>query len=84
MSQYLFLLMADILQKLVKADGGIRHPLVQGPCPILQYADDTIILVRGCTEDATRLKQALQLFSEATGLSINFSKSSHSDAYSPV
>lgn len=83
LSPYLFLLMADILQKLVKADGGIRHPLVQGPCPILQYADDTIILVRGCTEDATRLKQALQLFSEATGLSINFSKSTVTPMHIP-
>lgn len=75
LSPYLFLLVADLLQKLVKADGGIRHPLVDGPCPILQYADDTIILIRGVQEDAARLKQVLDTFAAATGLVINFSKS---------
>jgi hypothetical protein len=83
LSPYLFLLVADILQKLIKADRGIRHPLMLGPCPMLQYADDTIILVRGCTEDATRLKHALQLFSEATRLSINFSKSTVTPMHIP-
>lgn len=67
--------MADLLQKLVKADDGIRHPLMDGPCPVLQYADDTIILIRGVQEDAARLKQTLELFAAATGLVINFSKS---------
>lgn len=33
--------MADVLQKLIKAEGNIRHPLMEGPCPVLQYADDT-------------------------------------------
>lgn len=75
LSPYLFLLVADVLQKLIKADDGIRHPLMEGPCPVLHYADDTIILVRGDSGDATRLKQKLDMFSAATGLVINFNKS---------
>ena len=45
LSPYLFLLVADVLQALVKADSSIHHPLTDGSCPILQYADDTILLV---------------------------------------
>ena len=75
LSPYLFLLVADVLQKPIKADGGIRHPLMEGPCPVLQYAVDTIILVRGESEDAARPKQTLDMFSAATGLVINFNKS---------
>jgi hypothetical protein len=37
--------------------------------------DDTIILIQGELEDAAKLKQTLDLFSAATGLVINFSKS---------
>lgn len=59
LSSYLFLLMADVLQRLIKKGGGIRHPLMEGPCPMFQYADDTIILVSGELEDVTRLKQVL-------------------------
>ena len=55
LSPYLFLLVADVLQRLIKADDNIRHPLMEGSCPILQYADDTIILIRGDPGDATGL-----------------------------
>jgi hypothetical protein len=47
MSPYLFLLVADVLQTLIKTDGQARHPLVDSPCPILQYTDDTLILLQG-------------------------------------
>jgi hypothetical protein len=42
---------------------------------VLEYADDTIILVRGELEDASRLKHLLDMFSAATDLAINFGKS---------
>jgi hypothetical protein len=48
---------------------------VESPCPVLQYADDTIILVWGDSGDATRLKQMLDMFLAATGLVIKFNKS---------
>ena len=38
LSPYLF-------QAFVKADSSIHHPLTDGSCPVLQYADDTILLV---------------------------------------
>jgi hypothetical protein len=46
LSPYLFLLVADVLQMLIKKDAGICHPMANGPCPVLQYADDMIILAR--------------------------------------
>jgi mannosylglycoprotein endo-beta-mannosidase len=46
MSPYLFLLVADILQQMVKSDDRIKHPAASDlPSPVLQYADDTLILL---------------------------------------
>jgi hypothetical protein len=67
---------ADILQRLVKQDGGLLHPLVDGLPPlVLQYADDTLIILRAVPGAAERLKKILDDFANATGLIINFSKS---------
>jgi hypothetical protein len=41
----------------------------------LQYADDTLIVLRGNLADVQCLKDVLGLFSDATGLSINYHKS---------
>ena len=76
MSPYLFLLVADVLQTLIKQDGGVRHLLVADmPCPVLQYADDTLILLRGKVVDVCRLKLLLDQFSDAPGLCIDYNKS---------
>ncbi|CAO2147693.1 unnamed protein product [Urochloa humidicola] len=75
LSPYLFLLVADVLQRLIKEDGAVRHPLIDAPCPVLQYADDTLILVRTESDDVIRLRSLLDAFSTATGLKINYSKS---------
>jgi hypothetical protein len=75
LSPYLFLLVADMLQALIKADMDIRHPLTNSSCPILQYVDDTIFLVRVDQEDVRRLKHTLEMFSATMGLRINFYKS---------
>jgi hypothetical protein len=75
MSPYFFLLVADVLQTLIKTDGQVRHPLADSPCTVLQYADDTLILLRGELKDVERLKLLLDLFSAATGLKINYDKS---------
>lgn len=54
----------------------VRHPIAENlPCPVLQYADDTLIMLRADASDAARLKQLLDSFSAATRLRINFSKS---------
>ena len=42
---------------------------------MLQYADDTLILIRATTEDVINLKSTLDSFSAATGLKINYHKS---------
>ena len=41
----------------------------------MQYADDTLILLRATKEDVGHLKLCLDRFAEATGLKINFHKS---------
>jgi hypothetical protein len=52
----------------------MRHPLADGaPCPVLQYAEDTLVL-RGEPEDVQSLKVILDNFAAATGLTINYNK----------
>ncbi|CAD6247846.1 unnamed protein product [Miscanthus lutarioriparius] len=68
-----------MLQKLIhkaSTDGEICHPLAPGlPCPVLQYADDTLIFLKGDIAVVLNLRQILNAFSLATGLHINFHKS---------
>lgn len=77
LSPYLFLLVAETLQQLIKANQNlIIHPIDDGySCPVLQYADDTLIVVCGDSEDVANLKMLLDLFADATGLKINYNKS---------
>jgi hypothetical protein len=75
LSPYLFLLVADVLQQLIKKDTGIRHPAIEDTCPVLQYADDTLLQVRAEVTDIRRVKKTLDDFAQATGLKINISKS---------
>jgi hypothetical protein len=42
---------------------------------MLQYADDTLIPLRGELGDVIRIRELLENFSKATGLKINYSKS---------
>nr|CAB3463513.1 unnamed protein product [Digitaria exilis] len=52
------------------------HPLVDDlPCPVLQYADDTLIVLKAVPEPVSFLRNLLQEFSQATSLHINFDKS---------
>lgn len=79
LSPYLFIIVVDVLARLVRKeglDGSITHPLLpNAPCPVLQYADDTLILLKGGLAAVRRLKQILDSFSAATGLTINYHKS---------
>ena len=45
--------------------------------PVLQYADDTLILCEASVDNAVALKKILDDFASATGLAINFHKSSY-------
>ncbi|CAN6206059.1 unnamed protein product [Urochloa humidicola] len=76
LSPYLFLLVADVLQRLVKNNGQIRHPAADDlPCPILQYADDTLIVLKADHNDLQHIWDTLDLFSRFTRLKINYNKS---------
>ncbi|CAN6226415.1 unnamed protein product [Urochloa humidicola] len=76
LSPYLFLLVADVLQQMIKNTPGIRHLAADDvACPVLQYADDTLIVVRAKERDLLLLKAVLDKFSAATGLRINYDKS---------
>jgi hypothetical protein len=67
MSPYLFLLVADVLQQLIKQDGELRHPLVDDLPPL--------IILRADDGAAEWLKSILDNIAAATGLVINFTKS---------
>jgi hypothetical protein len=72
-------LVVDVLQKAIQHaanEGFLRHPVLEEqPCPVLQYADDTLIVLQGDIEQAKCLKQILDDFACTTGLKINLSKS---------
>ncbi|XP_071681464.1 uncharacterized protein [Lolium perenne] len=58
------------------SEESLLHPLVDDlPCPVIQYADDTLLILRAKRSQVCRLKKILDLFSQATGLHINFHKS---------
>lgn len=79
LSPYLFILLADILQRiccLAFSQGILWHPLnAMDLFPILQSADDTSILLKGELSQALAIKNILKAFSDFTGLQINYHKS---------
>jgi hypothetical protein len=79
LSPYLYLAVADLLPCLIAMESPedrLLHPLVDDlPCPVIQYADDTLLILRAGRSQVRRLKTILDLFSPATGLHINFHKS---------
>jgi hypothetical protein len=59
-SPYLFLLVAETLQCMIRGCADIQHPTEDGsPCAILQYADDTLIVLKGNLSGAFALKSLL-------------------------
>lgn len=56
--------------------GVLIHPLdIEVAPPTLQYADDTLILIKGDADQATTLKEILDSFASFSGLQINYHKS---------
>jgi hypothetical protein len=54
----------------------IPHPLIpDAACPVLQYAGDTLLFLCDSPCAAIALKQVLEDFTTATGLAINYHKS---------
>jgi hypothetical protein len=80
LSPLLFVLAADLLQTLLNRAKDLNLlnlpiPLVSSTdFPILQYADDTLIIIKGCARQLIFLKSLLQTFATSTGLKVNYSK----------
>jgi hypothetical protein len=77
----LFVLAADFLQTLLNKVKDLN--MLNLPIPleytndfrIIQYADDTLIIMEGCTKQLVFLKSLLQTFASSSGLKVNYSKS---------
>ena len=81
-SPFLFNMVVDALAAILdkaKAAGHIRglvpHLVGGGGVSLLQYADDTIIMVEGSALEISNLKFLLLCFQQMSGLTINFDKS---------
>jgi hypothetical protein len=72
---------ADLLQSVVNAEallGNFTHPLADdfgGDFPIIQYVDDTLVVLLADPVKIAHLKDVLQTFASSTGLKVNFAKS---------
>jgi hypothetical protein len=81
LSPLLFVLAADFLQVLMnkaKDLGLLKLPIPldsDKDFPVLQYVDDTLIIMEGDPRQLFMLKTVLQNFSQSTGLKVNYSKS---------
>ena len=81
LSPLLFVLAADLLQIVVNKawqSGILKRPLSdsnQEDYPIVQYADDTLLIMPGDARVLFNLKGLLRSFSDSAGLHVNFAKS---------
>lgn len=80
LSPLLFVLAAEILQYIVnglKDKGILKLPIPQPHTdfPIVQYADDTLLVMQADARQLFCLKAILNTFADSTGLVVNFSKS---------
>jgi hypothetical protein len=81
LSPLLFVLAVDFLQSMInkaKDMGLLNLPIlsIANPdFPVIQYADDTLVLIEGDTRQIFFLKSLLNSFSMATGLKVNLAKS---------
>jgi len=80
LSPLLFVLAADLLQSIISKATQMGHLRLPIPAPtldfpIIQYVDDTLIILEASTTQLFFLKGILQSFSDSTDLKINFSES---------
>uniref|UniRef100_A0A8R7TQK5 Reverse transcriptase domain-containing protein n=1 Tax=Triticum urartu TaxID=4572 RepID=A0A8R7TQK5_TRIUA len=79
-SPLLFVLAADLLQSILNkamVSGLISKPLELHPCPdfpVIQYVDDTVLIMPACSVQLKQLKSLLMHFYAYTGLRINVDK----------
>jgi hypothetical protein len=81
LSSLRFVLVADMLQSVVnkaKQQGLLNLPIPLNcteDFPIIQYADDTLVILEACGRQLWTLKALLHSFGESTGLKVNYAKS---------
>jgi len=81
LSPLLFVLTTELLQSIVNnawSKGILKHPITDsfgGDYPIVQYADDTLLILPTDGRVLFNLKCLLRSFSDSTGLHVNFQKS---------
>lgn len=81
LSPILFAIAADLLQSVINQEymlGNLSPPFrhhPDTPFPIIQYADDTLLIMQACENQLLHLKDILQGFATSTGLVVNFHKS---------
>src|SRR3954462_5412849 len=82
LSPLLFVLAADLLQSILNKVmnlGLLSLPIEGVFCPdfpVVQYADDTLLILKADSEQLVCLKALLHTFALSTGLKVNYSKSS--------
>jgi hypothetical protein len=81
LSPLLYVFGGDLLQSAVNhllAASLIHLPIETGDAdfPIIQYADDTLLIMPADLEQVIALKEVLKVYSDSTGLHINYHKSS--------
>ena len=81
LSPLLFVLAADFLQAILNNARRNKHLSLPLPLPhdedfsILQYADDTLIFMKGDVTELNNLEELLHTFAKSTGLKVKFDKS---------
>lgn len=80
LSPLLFVLAADLLQSIInkaKSNGLLNLPLPRAGSDflVIQYADDTLLVMEACPRQLSVLKALLNAFADSTGLKVNYSKS---------
>ena len=81
LSPPLFVLAAEFLQYIINdalQNGFLTMPIPHASqdFPVVQYADDTILIMQADIAQVLHLKNLLALFSQSTGLMVNYQKSS--------
>lgn len=83
LAPYLFLLVGEVITHIIKkavASGRLRGITLPGGTKqqsISQYADDSSFMVRGEKRDVDELVRLLKVFSEASGMEINWENHVH-------
>jgi hypothetical protein len=81
LSPLLFAIAADLLQCVINHEyeqGNLIPPFPQSlnaPFPVVQYADDTILIMQGCETQLLHLKEILHSLALSSGLKVNYHKS---------